>query len=95
MVFATSAMSGDVEKSMKIVQTSIRKELSKQHPTWIDFGANLAPFWEGYGVQDGTKLDNIAPKIDLQIDQQKSSLFGSLLGPILIDLGPQLDPQKT
>ena len=25
-------------------------------PTWIDFGPNLAPFWDGFGSQDRAKL---------------------------------------
>ena len=53
-----------------------RSEKSSQinTPTWLDFGANLAPFWEGFGVQDGAKLDQIGPKIDLQINQKNDHL---------------------
>ena len=31
----------------------------------------FAPFWEGFGGQDGAKLAQIAPKIDPAINQQK------------------------
>ena len=39
-------------------------------PTWIDFGANLAPFWEGLGAKMKPRWHQIAPKIDPKINRK-------------------------
>ena len=91
MFFAISAISCDVRKSIKMVPTSIRKQLSNQHtPTWIDFGANLAPFWEGFGGQDGAKMAPNRSKNRSKNQSKKWSPFGSHLDRFLIDFGLQL-----
>ena len=54
----------------------------------MDFGTNLAPFGEGLGAKMRPSRHQIAPKIDLQIDDKIDSLsdrsrerFASILGP--------------
>ena len=59
MFFATSAMSCYVRKPIKMVPTSIRKQLSNQHPNLHRFGSQLGPilggFWRPSWGQVGTQ----------------------------------------
>ena len=59
MFFATSAMSCYVRKPIKMVPTSIRKQLSNQHPNldrfWSQLDSILGGFWGPRWGQDGTK----------------------------------------
>ena len=59
-------------------------------PTCIDFGTNLAPFWEGLGSQFEAKLAPDRSKSRSKKRSKKWSPFGSLLGTIFIDFGPNL-----
>ena len=61
--------------------------------SWIDFRANLAPFWEGFGAQHGAKLAPNCSKNRCPNRSKKLSHFGPLLGPILIDFGRFLVPK--
>ena len=56
-------------------------------PSWIDFRANLAPFWEGFGAQHGVKLAPNCLTNRCPNRSRKLLHFGSLLGPMLIDFG--------
>ena len=59
MFFATSAMLCQVRKSIKMVPTSIRKQLSNQHPNldrfWSQLDSILGGFRGPRWGQDGTK----------------------------------------
>ena len=63
-------------------------------PILIDFRTNLAPFWEGFGGQDGVKLAPNRSQNRSSNQSKKWSPFGWLLGPIFIDFGPQDGPQE-
>ena len=84
MCFATSAMSCDVRKSIKMVPTSIRKQLSNQHPNLHRFGSQLGSilggFWGPRWGQVGTK-------------SLQKSIFKSIIKTITfrIALGPDFD----
>ena len=60
MFFATSAMSCCSKKSIKLVPTSIKKQLSNQHSNLHWFSSQLGPilggFWKPRWGQVGTKL---------------------------------------
>ena len=78
-------MLNHIEKSIKIEPTSFQKQVSKQCSSWIDFRANLAPFWDGFGDQN--RIQNRF-KIDLKIDHKINQIwyryfvdFGAILGP--------------
>ena len=60
-------------------------------PTWIDFGSNLVPFWEGFGMQNSHRLAPNRSKIDLHIDQTNMKHVASLSGSIF---GPQMAPKR-
>ena len=59
MFLATSAISSCGQKSIKMVPTSIRKQLSNQHPNldrfWSQLDFILGGFWASRWSQDGTK----------------------------------------
>ena len=46
-------------------------------PTWIDLGANLAPFWEGFGGVEPSS-HQIAPKVDPKTDQKMITFWMAL-----------------
>jgi len=61
----------------------------------MDFGANLAPFWEGFGVQVGTKINQKSFKKSIITFERKLEPTWSHIGPTYAPLGPnfaQLGP---
>ena len=80
MFFATSAMSCCSKKSIKLVPTSIKKQLSNRHSNlhrfWSQLGSILGGFWRPRWDQIGTK------SIPKSIRKWLSfwTLFGRLLG---------------
>ena len=67
-------------------------------PTCIDFGTNLAPFWEGFGSQVGAKLEQNGSKSRSQKQSKNHHLldrswerFFEILGP---NMPPKRGPQK-
>ena len=58
-------------------------------PILIDFRANLALFWEGFGGQDGAKMAPNRFKNRSQNRSKKWSTFGSPQDRFLNDFGPQ------
>ena len=51
----------------------------------MDLGSNMAGFWRGLGGQVGAMLGPNATKTGFKNQSQKSSLFGRLLAPILMN----------
>ena len=56
----------------------------------MDFGANLAPFWEGFGVQVGAKIDQKSFKKSIIIFERILEPTWSHIGPTYAPLGPNL-----
>ena len=63
-------------------------------PTWIDFVANLASFWEGFGSQDGPKLAQIASKMTLQINPKNDHILDRSWDRFWSILGSNLAPKR-
>ena len=57
--------------------------------SWMAFGANLAPFWEGFGSQVGPKLAPNRSQNRLKKLLKKWLHFGSLPDRFLVDFGLQ------
>ena len=90
MFFATSAMSCCTKKSIKQMPTSIKKQLSNQHPTCIDFGANLDLFWGGFWKPS---WHQIAPKVDAQRYQKNDHLLDRSWEQFSWTLAPIWEPR--
>ena len=65
----------------------------------MDFGTNLAPFWKGFGVQVGAKIDQKSfKKSIITFERNLEPTWSHIgptyapLGPNLAQLGPNLDP---
>ena len=56
MFLATSAMYVVVKNQYEWCQHPSKNSSQINTPTCIDFGANLVPFWDGFGSHDGAKL---------------------------------------
>ena len=94
MVFTTLAMSCYIENSIKMVPTSIRKQLSNQHSNLDRFSSQLGSILGGFW---GPRWGQVGPNRSKNRSSSRSekwSLFESLLGPILVDFGLQLDSQE-
>ena len=81
-----------MQKTIKNIKHPSKNTSQINTPTCIDFGANLAPCWEGFRGQDGAKLAPNRSKNRFPNPSKNWSHFGSLLERILNDFGLQLGP---
>ena len=58
------------------------------------FEANLAPFWDGFGSQVGTKLAPNRSKNRSKKQSKNLSHFVSTFGRLLLDFGANLEPKS-
>ena len=58
----------------------------------MDFGANLAPFWEGFGVQVGARIDQKSFKKSIITFERNLEPTWNHIGPTYAPLGPNLAP---
>ena len=56
----------------------------------MDFGAKMAPFWKGFGVQVGAKIDQKSFKKSIITFERNLEPTWSHIGPTYAPLGPNL-----